>query len=123
MPEKKKYGFSVGMFLFLLLPWAGGLALFAVVGSGMANMIIICIIVIGGGWAVWDITLSDTRRTCHYCEQKIYQYQKRLLISWVEFTEHSQKAVRVQAYMHAVCHKNADVKFKVPVPQYADMQF
>jgi hypothetical protein len=60
---------------------------------------------------------------CHYCKKPVYNYHKRIIVTWKEFTCFSGTNVELKAALHKSCHENADQKFVIPVPGLRDTKF
>lgn len=59
---------------------------------------------------------------CHYCSNKIYYFQRRIVAEWPELTENSRTEVVVGKYMHHRCHAAAADKLKIPNPKFSSFE-
>ncbi len=58
---------------------------------------------------------------CYYCQKKIINVQKRIVVEWTEMTKYSGKEMKVNETMHVKCHEEAEKKFQIPDPRFSQI--
>lgn len=73
-----------------------------------------------GVWMTIDnLDINQQNSRCYYCGKKIWNFQKRIIVKWPEFTEYSRVEQSISKGMHTACHKTAAEKFRIPDPRFS----
>lgn len=89
----------------------------AVVSTGSA-FFLVC----GAVMAALDVFFRSAKK-CHYCKKTVFNFRRRLIVSWPEPSKYSNEEVELRAVMHSACHDESAEKFKIPNPEFSDISF
>lgn len=87
------------------------------------TIVLTCLMAIGVGVGlVLFFPLKCGSDTCYYCGKRIYNYHKRIAVEWDELTKYSGETKILFKAFHKRCHIEAKEKFRIPNPQYKDIE-